>query len=332
MKNTAQNSTKTIRRRLSALGGLIALTVVPQTVQAQEIPLTGPLAGAPAVRNQRLYREGRFMGGLSVGATLLDEYQQNFTLGGRLGYNFLDWLGLEVFGAYAINNNLDLVNKTQEVNVARREENRTRINQQDAEGVYLDPTQTSQLTDINISQNFGEQLGSINFMIAPQLTVIPFRGKIAIFQEIYVDTEMYFFGGPAFVGVTERSDCAAGVCGTPRLPPPNADPTAGPQWQEADLPNSWDGDSAANRGGRLAIAPTFGLGVNFYPVSWLATGLEWRAFPFNRNTGGFDNHGDGPDNDFPDLAVTGADSDFKFNNMVSLNFTFFLPLENESTE
>ena len=48
---------------------------------------------------------------------------------------------------------------------------------------------------------------------------------------------------------------------------------------------------------RVAIAPTFGLGLNFYPASpatnFFGLGVEFRAFPFAWNTSGFDNHGGG---------------------------------------
>ena len=44
--------------------------------QAQEIQLTGPLAGAPPARHLRLYRQGRFEIAPTVSFTLLDEYRR----------------------------------------------------------------------------------------------------------------------------------------------------------------------------------------------------------------------------------------------------------------
>lgn len=322
MENTVQNSTKTTRRLLASLTAGLALLAAAETAAAQEIPLTGPLAGAPAVRKQRLYRDGRFMIGASVAATLLDEYQQNFLVGGRLEYNIFDWLGIGAFGAYAFHNNVHLVGEIQSVNEARRVENEARQGQVDSEGNLLEPTLTSQLTDINISNNFGDQLGSIDWLIAPQLTLVPFRGKIAIFQSIYVDSELYFFGGPAIVGVSERSDCGGTgqpVCGSGPL-----------QDAQGFYPNSWDPTAA--RTSSIAVAPQFGLGFTFFPLPYLGTGFEWRAVPFNRNVGGFDNHGGGPDGEFPDGEVNGADRDFKFNNMITINFNFYLPLDNKVSE
>ena len=46
------------------------------------------------------------------------------------------------------------------------------------------------------------------------------------------------------------------------------------------------------------IAPTFGLGLNFYLNNWLSLGLEYRAFPFASNRAGFDSRGTGNDGKF----------------------------------
>jgi len=53
---------------------------------AQEIQLTGPLKGAPAVRAMRMYREGRFEIAPAASFTLLDEYRRTILAGARLTY------------------------------------------------------------------------------------------------------------------------------------------------------------------------------------------------------------------------------------------------------
>src|SRR5579859_3504472 len=73
----------------------------PETARAQEIQLTGPLKGAPAVRHLRLYRQGRLELAPAVSFTLLDQYQRTVFAGARLNYNFTEWLALGVWGAYA---------------------------------------------------------------------------------------------------------------------------------------------------------------------------------------------------------------------------------------
>jgi outer membrane beta-barrel protein len=275
---------------MAAACGLTALA--EQQAVAQEILVTGPLAGAPAVREQRLRREGRFEIAPAVTFTLLDEYQRQIFFGARLQYNFTDWLAFGAWGAYSpdfVHIKTGLSEDIQDVNARRRSQ---------------DPDATSlnrRLTRINLGPDFTEQLGSMDWIAAPQITLVPFRGKIAIFQSIFVDTDLYLFGGPAFVGVKERGSCG-----------PNENPSCG-------VPSSFERES------RVAIAPTFGLGFSFYVNKWNAFGFEWRGVPFARNTGGFDNRGGDPDGRFPDLAVNEDDREFKFNQMLTVSYGFYFP-------
>jgi hypothetical protein len=270
---------------LGAIAGLCVLAFA-ETSSAQEILLTGPLAGAPAVRQMRLRREGRFEIAPAATFTLLDEYQRQIFAGARLNYNFTDCLAFGVWGGFSpgpFKITTGLAEDIQAVNQQRRR--------------FEDPTSPNlRLTDVNIGEDFTEQLGTMDWIAAPQITLVPFRGKIALFQSIFVDTDLHFFGGPAFVGVKERRDCAAGTCS-----------------------DSFDMES------RVAIAPTVGLGFSFYVNKWNAFGFDYRVVPFARNTGGFDNAGGGQDNRFPDLAIDGDDQDFKLNQMITVSYGLYFP-------
>jgi hypothetical protein len=284
--------------RRSVCAGLVAgfaLLAFTEKAQAQEILLTGPLAGAPAVRKQKLYRKGRFEIAPTVSFTLLDEYQRQILIGGRLQYNIVDWLSIGVWGASgAIKISTGLSEDIQTVNEARPPGS---------------PSDSSRLTAANIGPDFTEQLGTIDWVLAPQLTIVPFRGKIALFQSIFADTDLYFFGGPAFVGVKERGNCGTGETIT-----------------NCKAPESFELKS------RTAIAPTFGLGFTFFVNKFLTFGFEWRGLPFARNTGGFDNHGGGPNNEFPDYKVNADDREFKFNQMLSISIGFNLPTNYKVSE
>lgn len=289
--------------------GALLLPGVEREAQAQEILLTGPLAGAPAVRKQRLYREGRFEIAPAVSFTLLDEYQRVILLGARINYNITDWLAIGGWGGFALDPlkmSTDLTEKIQTVNQARIDQTRSNGNQ---------PNVDHKLTRINMGPNFEDQLGTIDWVAAPQLTLVPFRGKIGIFQSIYVDTDFYLFGGPAFVGRTERADCGTpdtSACGPSGNNPPGS--------QVFEMESS------------VGIAPTFGLGLQFYVASWGAFGVEWRGLPFSRNTGGFDNHGGGPNSEFPDLKIDSRDREFKFNQMITISFGISLPFDYDISE
>ena len=134
------------------------------------------------------------------------------------------------------------------------------------------------------------------------MTLIPFRGKLAIFQKIFVDADAFVFGGPAIIGLSERQSCEA---------------------------NCFDSFS---RQSRTAIAPTFGLGFNFYLAKFIALGLEWRGIPFAWNTGGFDTRGANPDGRFPDNKINDQDREFKFNQVLTVNLGFYIPAKPKSSE
>lgn len=308
MKNVQQIRAR-ITRVLAAtlLVSGLGVTGLVSNAHAQEILLTGPLAGAPAVRKQRLYRKSRFELAPQVSFTLLDEYQRLILVGGRLNYNITDWLALGGWGALspgALKFSTALTDEIQKTNAFRQR-------QTAMDGV---PSQNHKLTQTNMGQNFENQLGTIDWAAAPQLTLTPFRGKIGVFQSIYVDSDLYFFGGPAFVGVTERKDCVRGNGAGGCIPPGN--------------PGSADFEMDS----RMAIAPTFGLGFQFYLNRFLALGAEWRGLPFARNTGGFDNHGGGPNDEFPDRQINEKDQESKFNQMISLSLGLSIPFQYQVSE
>jgi hypothetical protein len=288
---------KTVSALLAGCAALVSLSTMAATANAQEIQLTGPLAGAPAVRQLRLHRAGRFEVSLGSSFTLLDQYLHTVMPGGTLTYHFTDWIGIGVFGGYGIQYNTGLATELQGVintyNCAQRPF-----------------TQACQLTGVNLTHHsiVDDQLGHLNWMVAPQVVAVPFRGKISLFSVLFLDADVDIFAGAAFSGIKERADCGQSDSGGALTPCSQA--------------------STFQLASRVAIAPTFGLGLNFYPASnganFFGVGFEFRAFPFAWNTSGFDNHGGGPNGNFPDNNVNGADREFHFNTMgtVQLKFTF----------
>jgi outer membrane beta-barrel protein len=279
---------KTIKRLVSVLAAALALFAFTERAEAQQILLTGPLAGAPAVRKLRLHRKGRLEFAPAVSFTLLDEYQRTILVGAKLNYHFTDWLAFGAWGAFgAAHLPTHLTEQIQDVNAARRSDD------------FI--SRDEELTAVNLGPDFKKQLGTMQWVVAPQLTAVPFRGKLALFQSIYLDTDLYFFAGPAFVGLNERKNCeeCAGVF---------------------------------TMATRTAIAPTFGLGFNFYINKWAAIGFEYRGLPFSWNTGGFDTAGGGKDKKFPDNKITNDDRQFAFNQVLTLSFNVYLPFQYKVSE
>lgn len=289
------NSTRTLLTGL--LLASATLVSVPETASAQQIRVTGPLAGAPAVRKLRLYRDTRLEVAPSVNFTLLDQYRRQIILGGRLNFGITDWLSVGAWGGVSssfvgLDLDTDLTGEVQTVNEGRDCRN--------------NPTDLDcKLTAVNLGEDFRDQVASINWVAAPQLTAYPFRGKLGLFNEIFVDADLYLFGGVGFVGVSERPEC-----------------------DQCTLDSTFEAEN------RMAIAPTFGLGFTFFTGKWTAVGAEWRALPFNMNNGGFDTAGtgDGEDADFPDGRITKEDREFRFNQMLSISFNMYFPQKYKISE
>jgi hypothetical protein len=249
------------------------------------------------VRELRLYRKLRLEVAPSLSFTLLDEYRRQAFLGARLNYGITDWLAVGVWGGVSSSmlgwdRDTDLTKQIQAVNSERDCANNR-------------SEQSCKLTGVNLGKDFTNQVASQNWIAAPQLTLIPFRGKLGLFNEIFVDADLYAFGGLAVVGLAERPNCEE--CTT---------------------------EASFQTAGRVALAPTFGMGFTFFTNRWTAVGAEWRAYPFKYNTGGFDvaGEGDGEEGEFPDGKITAADRDFHFNQMLSLSFNMYFPRDHRVSE
>jgi hypothetical protein len=273
---------------LVALGSMAFLGL--PTSLAQEVQISGPLAGAPAVMDLKVYREGRFSIKLAASMTLQDEYDQAVFVGGELAYHIWDFLGIGVWGGFAPDPFHITTSLTDQIK---------------SKGI----PGSRNLLSLPTGAKFPDQIGKINWIVAPQVTFIPLRGKLGIFEELFVDTDFYIFAGVAIIGLTERADASslAGVC--------------------ANTPvDQACKNSQTARKSPVTVAPTFGVGLSFFFVDYLSMNLEWRGLPFAWNTSGFDESGS-PKGDFPDRKINSDDELFQFNHMISLGFTFYLPLD-----
>jgi len=286
------------RRTWLAMATIAAVLGAPAALpraQAQEIEVSGPLAGAPAVIGLRAYREMRFQIQAHTSMTLQDEFSRSLLVGGQLMFHPTDWLGIGAWGGFAVVN-ID-TSLTDEVS---------------------EKGQTNQVNVLSLPNpdNFGEQIGQIKWMAAPQIAFIPLRGKLGIFEKLFVDTDFYLHGGIAFIGLEERA---------------NVDST-----QFTACRNQGGGalvaqidcfeDTQDNLESRSAMAPTFGVGLSLYMADFVAMTIEWRALPFAWNTSGTDESGDSR-GDFPDDEIDEDDRLSHFNHMMTLGFAFYFPTE-----
>jgi outer membrane beta-barrel protein len=302
---TMGSSGRMMKNGLALAAILSGLAMSPGLAAAQEVQITGPLAGQPAVRHMREYRAGRFNLMPTVGYTLQDEFARSLFVGLEANYHFLEWLGVGIWGAY---NPADIdTDLTSQIRAAGQTTDRNRLS-------------------LPSASQFSAQVGRIRWAVSAHLIFIPLRGKLSLFQAVFVDTDLYIFAGVAVMGVDERATTV----------------TDGVRSTACDMPSitgqSTDACIATQtaRSGRVLVAPMLGLGLSLYANSWFGIAFEWRAFPFSWNPSGTDESGFDANGQvgsgFPDGRIDGSDSRTTFNHMFQIGLIFNLPPDQQTTE
>jgi hypothetical protein len=264
------------------------------SASAQDVYVTGPLAGAPAVKKLRLWREMRLHVEPFFAFTVGDEYSRSLIVGGEVRFHFLDWLGIGGWGGYS---------------VAKVDTNLTKEIQAKAP-----PNPAGDVLDLPENENFPAQIGRINWWSGVELHFVPFRGKLAMFQKVFFDADLDFFVGAAFVGVEER----ANAVGQP--------PGGVVEFCQIEGNPMDEGcrDSQLARSKRTVVAPSFGVAFSAFFHDFLGIALRWRGIPFKYNTGGTDNNRDN--------VIDSNDRIKQFNNMFSVGLIFVLPPKIKTTD
>ncbi|MBW1830666.1 MAG: hypothetical protein JRG93_04755 [Deltaproteobacteria bacterium] len=228
------------------------------SVGAQDVQVSGPLAGAPAVKKLRIWRGMRLHVEPFFAFTIGDEYARSLIVGAEARFHFLDWLGIGGWGGYTVGK-LD-------TNLAKEVRDK---------GV----TTNANRLDLPSRERFPDQTGRVNWWSGVELHFVPFRGKLAMFQKIFFDADLDFFVGAAFLGVEERADTVGR-------------PAAG-EVLFCDTPGDLCLPSQLARSKRTAVAPSFGVAFSAFFQDFLGISFRWRGIPFKYNTGGTDNNNDG---------------------------------------
>ncbi|MDD5307943.1 MAG: hypothetical protein PHU25_11535 [Deltaproteobacteria bacterium] len=308
-----------MKRYTLAIATVLALCLATERVHAQEILLEGPLAGAPAVRKLVLYREMRFSVGPQFAYTILNDYMHNFLLGGRIEFNIFDWLAIGAVGYYAVNVTTSLTDHI--------------TSSTDIGGSPTSPAE-SNYPSYTGSGNFEKQVALLKGMYLGQVSLIPLRGKVSIFEKLFMAIDGYIFLGGGAVQYEERQACKKDGCGS---------------WPD----NILEPKRVSQFGGTF----TAGVGFMTFFNEWLAVNVEYRLTPFKWNAGGTDEAGqsgtqwtctgtggrpcskneDDPNNkwttttksggDYPDGNIDSNDQTWNMNQSIAIGAIFYFPLE-----
>ena len=269
------------------------------TASAQDVQVSGPLAGATSVRKLRLWRAMRLHVEPFFAFTIGDEYARSLIVGGEVRFHFVDWFGIGGWGGYTVGKlDMDLTKEIQSKSL----------------------TNNANRLDLPRRQNFPDQIGRLNWWSGVELHFMPFRGKLAMFQKVFFDADLDFFVGAAFVGVEERTN-AVGL--NEGAPSGGGDVTECLIEGNPTIDPGCTGSQLA-RSKRTAIAPSFGISFNAFFHDFLGIALRWRGIPFKYNTGGTDNNRDG--------QIDSNDRIRQFNNMFTFGLIFVLPPKTKTTD
>ncbi len=280
---------------------LAATAVAAPAAHAQEIQITGPLAGQPAVRRMRLYRVNRVQLIVpTVGYTLQDEFARHLMVGLEANVHFTDFLGIGVWGAMANFGNAFHIDTdlTSQIVTNGQTTGRNRLSLPSPAG-------------------FGDQVARLQGVASVHLLFAPLRGKLSLFQGAFVDADFYIMAGFALGFVQERADSVL----SPQAGQTNAANCAAPGQPCIDTQTA--------RKDRIAPAPIFGVGLNLYFNQFIGLALQWRAFPFNMNPAGTDEAGGMGTSTvpIPDGQINDTDQRFYFHHMMNIGLIINLPPE-----
>lgn len=166
---------------------------------------------------------------------LWNQYQRTILPGATASYHFTDWIGVSIFGGYGIPSTTGLRRRAPESSTAVTAPNKPF-------------TKACRLTAVNLTHGkvaddrFGNQ-----WVLAPQVQVVPFRGKSRSSRQSSSTPMSEHLRRPHH---RRRSGAhllrqGRGGRAPSALPAPNQKSFA--------------------LAGRIAVAPTFGLGLNLYP-------------------------------------------------------------------
>ena len=225
------------------------------------------------MRHCALYREGRFEIAPSVRSRCSTSTGERSSSGARLNYNITDWLAIGVWGGGGVvSSTTDLTDKID--NIAPRDA-LTASQRRTTRG---DPRTQDDHDVQRRSPAFADQTAKISYVVVAAAHVHPVPRQARHLQQ---DLRRH---GPLPRRRRRRSSASrsAATAAPGRFRPTCSDPALVRRSQS-----------------KTKIAPTFGLGLTFYPSNFVSFGVEYRALPFSWNRAGFDSRGVGPERELP---------------------------------
>ncbi len=298
--------------KLLAASAVAATTLAPQLASAKK---PGVLEGKPIVVDRLELRKFRFSITPQVGMSLSQPFVHVGTVGAKLRFDFLDWLGVRagfMYGAVPVNAKL-----------LRGIEGGALPEGVDASGMAAGPIRPTSEFDnpAPLLHDFQRGLTRLQWMASVDLAFTPFSGKLGLFSSVFTEYDLYVFGGLGITGWQRHFPNAQST--SEQLGIQNSTDPDGPEFCKA-TPTSAQNEECllhpVKSGEGVKIGGSVGGGVHLFITDWVSINPEIHDVMVRHNPAGLN----ATISDVPP-QVDNSDNVLTHNLMFNLGVTFYLP-------
>lgn len=310
-------------RKLTVLAAatLAAVTLLPDTAQAKR---KSPLEGKPVVVRKLELRKLRFGITPFVGMSLSQTFVHKGYVGGRLHFDFTDWIGIQAKFAYGIiNRDAKLLRALTAAEGGLPVG--TPPGTPENPGVAPIRSEADFNSPAPLLHDFKSGLTRNDWLASADLVFKPFSGKLGLFSGIFTEYDMYLFGGLGIAGFgrhykNEQSTAQLLGLNTNASDPNYCRDMVGEINRECFLhPVTPDGG--------VKVGPSFGGGVNIFLADFAALNLDIHDIVTRNNNAGLN----ATTTEVPP-KVDKADRNWNHNVMFSIGVSFYLPPKAKRSE
>ncbi|MDC0669497.1 outer membrane beta-barrel domain-containing protein [Nannocystis radixulma] len=304
-------------RSLTVLAAsLVAITLLPDTAQAKR---KSPLEGKPVVVRKLELRKLRFGITPFVGMSLSQTFVHKGYAGGKLHFDFTDWIGIQAKFAYGV------INRDAKLLKALNDESGglpRGIPPMSEGNQSLAPARL--LADYNspapLLHDFQSGLTRNNWLASFDVVFKPFSGKLGLFSGIFTEYDMYLFAGLGLANFGRHYPNQKSTTELLGLPNDPKDINNYCRPSPTSDPNSECYLHPVKADTGIKVGPSFGGGVNIFLADFAALNLDVHDIMTYNNAAGLN----ATTTDVPP-KVDKQDANWNHNVMFSLGVTFYFP-------
>lgn len=307
---------------------LAAVTLLPDTAQAKR---KSPLEGKPVVVRKLELHKLRFGITPFVGMSLSQAFVHKGYAGGKLHFDFTDWIGVKGMFAYGV------INKPAKLlrGLVGEDENGTNGSLPVGIADPASPTVPVRSGDAfnnpaPLLHDFKSGLTRNNWLASFDVVFTPFSGKLGLFSGIFTEYDLYLFGG---LGLSSFGKQYASAKSTTELAGnlDTSDPKSAGYCRPVNDPTADINRECflhpvkADTG--IKVGPSFGGGMHIFLADWASINVDVQDIMSLNNPAGLNS----TTTDVPP-QVNKKDANWNHNVMMSLGVTFYLPPKAKRSE